>query len=111
METLTFIHGIFTVIGLLMGVGIVWILQTIINLKEQLKEVSNELETVERDLQFNIQENFLEIENTIDSIYRDIDSRFDKSNFKISKEIEELEREINKVVDVNTEFKKQLLTD
>ena len=84
METLTFIHGVLTVIGLLMGVGMVWVIQKIIDLKERLKEVSNELETIERDIGIRVDQESKEIEETVNSIYRDIDSRFDKFENRIS---------------------------
>jgi uncharacterized protein YoxC len=84
METLTFIHGVLTVIGLLMGVGMVWVIQKIIDLKERLKEVSNELETIERDIHLRVDGESKEIEETVNSIYRDIDSRFDKFENRIS---------------------------
>jgi uncharacterized protein YoxC len=84
METLTFIHGVLTVIGLLMGVGMVWVIQKIIDLKERLKEVSNELETIERDIHLRVDGESKEIEETVNSIYRDMDSRFDKFENRIS---------------------------
>jgi uncharacterized protein YoxC len=84
METLTFIHGVLTVIGLLMGVGMVWVIQKIIDLKERLKEVSNELETIERDIHLRVDGESAQINEIVNSIYRDMDSRFDKFENRIS---------------------------
>jgi hypothetical protein len=87
METLTFIHGVFTVVGVLTVVGMVWVIQKIIDLKERLRAVSDELETLERELNIRVDGDIVEIEKTIDSMYRDMDSRFDKFENRISKKL------------------------
>lgn len=85
METLAFIQGVFTVVGLLIVVGSVWMILKVKELKERLIEVSNELETLERDLHLRVDGESKEIDKKIDDIYRTTDSRFDKFEARISK--------------------------
>jgi uncharacterized protein YoxC len=85
METLAFIQGVFTAVGLLMVVGSVWMILKVKELKERLNEVSKELETLERDLHLRVDDESKEIDKKIDDIYRTTDSRFDKFESRISK--------------------------
>lgn len=85
METLAFIQGILTVIGLLMVGGVVWVIFKVTELKERLNEVSKELETVERDLHLRTDVESKEMNTMVDEIYRSMDSRFDKFETRISK--------------------------
>jgi peptidoglycan hydrolase CwlO-like protein len=91
METLTFIHGIFTVIGILMAVGIVWVLFKVENLVDELTGIQDQLNYLERRID-DVDEESLrhtdtemkEIYKQIDDIYRKTDSRFDKFENRIN---------------------------
>ena len=81
METLTFVQGIFSVIGFLMVGGIVWALRKI----NELNDYNNDLNTEIRDLHLRIDAENQEINKLIEQMYRDMDSRFDKFEHRISK--------------------------
>ena len=81
METLTFVQGIFSVIGFLMVGGIVWALRKI----HELNTYNNDLNTEIRDLHLRIDAENQEINKLIEQMYRDMDSRFDKFEHRISK--------------------------
>jgi beta-lactamase regulating signal transducer with metallopeptidase domain len=85
METIAFIQGVLTVIGLLMVGGVVWMIFKVKELTERLSRVSKELETLERDLHLRVDDESKEIDKKIDDIYRTTDSRFDKFEARISK--------------------------
>jgi biopolymer transport protein ExbB/TolQ len=85
METLTFIQGIFAMVGFLAVVGLVWKAYMVNELKKRLREVSKELETLERDLHLRIDNESREIHKQIEDVYRTTDSRFDKFENRISK--------------------------
>ena len=81
METLTFVQGIFSVIGFLMVGGIVWALRKI----NELNTYNNDLNTEIRDLHLRIDAENQEINKLIEQMYRDMDSRLDKFENRISK--------------------------
>ena len=95
METLAFVQGVLTVIGLLMVGGMVWAVLKINNIKDSLEGLYQEVNETQTQLHLRIDKEiqdadlkfddvFRQIENNSENIYRAIDSRLDKLQTKLT---------------------------
>ena len=95
METLAFVQGVLTVIGLLMVGGTVWAVLKINNIKDSLEGLYQEVNETQTQLHLRIDKEiqdadlkfddvYRQIENNSENIYRAIDSRLDKLQTKLT---------------------------
>lgn len=95
METLAFVQGVLTVIGLLMVGGMVWAVLKINNIKDSLEGLYQEVNETQTQLHLRIDKEiqdadlkfddvYRQIENNSENIYRAIDSRLDKLQSKLT---------------------------
>lgn len=95
METLAFVQGVLTVIGLLVVGGTVWAVLKINDIKaslEVLYQQVNETQTqlhlrIDKEIQdadLKIHDLYREVESNSENIYRAIDSRLDKLQSKLT---------------------------
>lgn len=95
METLAFVQGVLTVIGLLMVGGMVWAVLKINNIKDSLEGLYQEVNEIQTQLHLRIDKEiqdadlkfddvYRQIENNSENIYRTIDSRLDKLQTKLT---------------------------
>lgn len=95
METLAFVQGVLTVIGLLMVGGMVWAVLKINNIKDSLEGLYQEVNETQTQLHLRIDKEiqdadlkfddvYRQIENNSENIYRAIDSRLDKLQTKLT---------------------------
>ena len=95
METLAFVQGVLTVIGLLMVGGMVWAVLKINNIKDSLEGLYQEVNETQTQLHLRIDKEiqdadlkfddvYRQIENNSENIYRTIDSRLDKLQTKLT---------------------------
>ena len=95
METLAFVQGVLTVIGLLMVGGMVWAVLKINNIKDSLEGLYQEVNEPQTQLHLRIDKEiqdadlkfddvYRQIENNSENIYRAIDSRLDKLQTKLT---------------------------
>ena len=126
METVAFVQGVLSVIGLLMVVGMVWATYQVLNLKEQVTSVSRNF-----DLSWGDLTNFIsmsteeanknldgEIEHThrlmdelrdeLDRVEKELHLRIDGENREMEKQIEQIYRDLDSRFD---KFENRLKSD
>ena len=95
METLAFVQGVLTVIGLLMVGGMVWAVLKINDIKDSLEGLYQEVNETQTQLHLRIDKEIQDVDSKIDdlrrqvennseNIYRTIDSRLDKLQTKLT---------------------------
>jgi len=84
METIAFVQGILSVIGILMVGGMVWVISKILDLKSYIDGLQLHVDNLERDIHTEVQIQNQNLKETIEQTYRDMDSRFDKFETRIS---------------------------
>jgi peptidoglycan hydrolase CwlO-like protein len=95
METLAFVQGVLTVIGLLMVGGMVWAVLKINDIKDSLEGLYQEVNETQTQLHLRIDKEIQDVdskmddlsrqvENNSENIYRTIDSRLDKLQSKFT---------------------------
>jgi len=84
METIAFVQGILSVIGILMVGGMVWVINKILDLKSYIDGLQLHVDNLERDIHTEVQIQNQNLKETIEQTYRDMDSRFDKFETRIS---------------------------
>jgi len=95
METLAFVQGVLTVIGLLMVGGMVWAILKINDMRASLEVFNQIINETQTDLHFRIDKEIQDVdlkiddvtrqvENNSEDIYRTIDSRLDKLQSKFT---------------------------
>lgn len=95
METLAFVQGVLTVIGLLMVGGMVWAVLKINDIKDSLEGLYQEVNETQtqlhlridkeiQDVDLKIDDLSRQVENNSENIYRTIDSRLDKLQSKFT---------------------------
>ncbi len=95
METLAFVQGVLTVIGLLMVGGMVWAVLKINDIKGSLEGLYQEVNETQTQLHLRIDKEIQDVdskmddlsrqvENNSENIYRTIDSRLDKLQSKFT---------------------------
>ena len=95
METLAFVQGVLTVIGLLMVGGMVWAVLKINDIKDSLEGLYQEVNETQTQLHLRIDKEIQDVdskmddfsrqvENNSENIYRTIDSRLDKLQTKLT---------------------------
>jgi len=95
METLAFVQGVLTVIGLLMVGGMVWAVLKINDIKDSLEGLYQEVNETQTQLHLRIDKEIQDVDSKIDdlsrqvennseNIYRTIDSRLDKLQSKFT---------------------------
>ena len=95
METLAFVQGVLTVIGLLMVGGTVWAVLKINDIKDSLEGLYQEVNETQTQLHLRIDKEIQDVDSKIDdlrrqvennseNIYRTIDSRLDKLQSKFT---------------------------
>lgn len=95
METLAFVQGVLTVIGLLMVGGMVWAVLKINDIKDSLEGLYQEVNETQTQLHLRIDKEiqdvdlkfddaYREIGSNSENIYRAIDSRLDKLQTKLT---------------------------
>jgi hypothetical protein len=99
IHTVSFVHGVVIAVTFVMVLVMVWMVNTIIALKSELKHTYDALfrsdsgredylkllHSLERELHLRVDGESAEIYKKIDEIYRYTDSRFDKFESKINK--------------------------
>ena len=84
METIAFVQGILSVIGILMVGGMVWVISKIKDLTSYIDTIQLQVDNLERDIHTEVQIQNQNLKETIEQTYRDMDSRFDKFETRIS---------------------------
>ena len=84
METIAFVQGVLSVIGVLMAVGMVWVISKIKDLTSYIDTIQSQVDNLERDIHTEFQIQNQNLEQNIEQTYRDMDSRFDKFENRIS---------------------------
>jgi len=84
METIAFVQGVLSVIGLLMVGGMVWVISKIKDLTSYIDTIQLQVDNLERDIHTEVQIQNQNLEQNIEQIHRDMDSRFDKFENRIS---------------------------
>jgi len=84
METIAFVQGVLSVIGVLMVGGMVWVISKIKDLTSYIDTIQLQVDNLERDIHTEIQIQNQNLEQNIEQTYRDMDSRFDKFENRIS---------------------------
>jgi len=95
METLAFVQGVLTVIGLLMVGGMVWAVLKINDIKDSLEGLYQEVNETQTQLHLRIDKEIQDVDlkfddayrqigNNSENIYRAIDSRLDKLQTKLT---------------------------
>ena len=84
METIAFVQGMLSVIGVLMVGGMVWVISKIKDLTSYIDTIQLQVDNLERDIHTEVQIQNQNLEQNIEQIHRDMDSRFDKFENRIS---------------------------
>lgn len=86
MESLSFVQGVLSVIGMLMVVGLSWVIRETIQLKNEINSIIAALNDIEQKSNFRMDRESEEVQVLIEQMYRDMDSRFDKFESRVIKQ-------------------------
>lgn len=86
MESLSFVQGVLSVIGMLMVVGLSWVIRETIQIKNDINSIIGVLNDTEQKSNFRMDRESEEVQVLIEQMYRDMDSRFDKFENRIVKQ-------------------------
>lgn len=86
MESLSFVQGVLSVIGMLMVVGLSWVIREAIQLRNEINSIIAALNDIEQKSNFRMDRESEEVQVLIEQMYRDMDSRFDKFEDRIVKQ-------------------------
>jgi len=86
MESLSFIQGVLSVVGLLIVVGMSWVIREILQLKNETNSIIYALNDVEEKHNFRMDRESEEVHKLVEQMHRDMDSRFDKFESRVIKQ-------------------------
>lgn len=82
METLSFVQGVLSVIGVFLVVGMVWAIKNINNIKSSVDIIYQQIDETQTHLQFRLDREIEDVHKTFRDVEVDLrsqmDSRFDK---------------------------------